>query len=213
MEEKKDKNVELFKEIDKKIALINSYPVLHNEEEKEKAKKWLIRVYKKGSENIKQSILYVIYNLIMKAGEYRISKEINYFNKINKERARLNVYKAMFDYCESIEGVADLLKLLSKFEDNASLKVISKVLTFSLANSPNDASLILRNACLDILGEHKNYYALRILLNIIKYSENDKLTTKCYIQIKKWENRKDKKVKEIIKKYIDDKIEKLSQYQ
>ena len=85
---------------------------------------------------------------------------------------RKAVYRSMFNYTTSTEGVSELLSLLGEIGDNGAAKLISYHLSYySIYDGP--AMQALRNASMDALKNCHSHYALEVLLNYAKYSERN----------------------------------------
>jgi hypothetical protein len=110
---------------------------------------------------------------------------------LEPSRQRMNVYRAMFNYTTSLEGLAELIALLGKLKGSDDA---AKLLTYHfshLSTAENEATHILRAAILEALGESDSRYALETLLKYAKFTDNDRTFQRVTNALARWEERLD----------------------
>lgn len=205
-EERKKK----LKEIDEALIKFNFYPVATNECVKCEALATLKKNYLEGDSKIKQIILYALYEMLSQFSEYRISKNLEYFRKkfpqLEPSQQRMNVYRNMFNYSTSLEGLLEIVDLLGEFGDDDSTKVLTHYFSFLCAFDGSESTKMMRSAIADALGKTKSIYALNALLSYVKNLENEYLTGKIISSIVTWKEKigelkiEEKKKDELLKK-------------
>ncbi|MGB9719443.1 MAG: hypothetical protein ACPL06_02520 [Candidatus Anstonellales archaeon] len=166
------KKMEKIKEIDKLIITIYNYPVFTEYEKKEEAKKNLIKMYKNEDQVIKNTILFILHEKLCTAKEYRDFHNFEGMKMRYKEedanKIRQGIFRRVFDYSGSLDGIFETLDILGKFDDVFSIKLVSYHLSrYMLVNSFE--TQILSEKAMSILGESNNTYALRVLLSIAPF--------------------------------------------
>lgn len=182
-----------LREVDEAMMKFNMYPVAANEHAKNEALATLKRLYSSGDDKIRQVILYVLHETLAQFSDYRVQKNLEYFRKKfpQNEAAqnRLNVYRAMFNYSNSIEGLMEVVNLLADLGDNDSAKVLTHHFSFACAYDNSEGSRMLRNAIVDALGKTKSAYALKALLSYVKNTENEQLGGRIISSIVEWKEK------------------------
>lgn len=168
------------------------YPVAKNRMEKEAAKKVILECYKKGDDVVKQFILFLAHEQLSRVAGLRMMHNFAHFRKeLPKEadvgEVRKAVYRSMFNYTTSTEGIAELVNLLGQIGDDAAAKLISYHLSYYGAYD-GPAMQILRNACMEALKNCNSHYALEILLNNARYSERNE---RALYALSEWKNKID----------------------
>ena len=187
------------------------YPVAKNRLEKEAAKRVMVESYEKGDEVVKQFILFLSHEQLSRAAGIRIMHNFAHFKKMfPKETApgevRKAVYRTIFNYTTSIEGITELIGFLGQLGDIGAAKLLSYHLSYySGAEAP--VLQVFRNATIDALGECKTPYALEALLSYAKYSEKNE---RALYALKAWEKKIDgMKMEKEEKKFYSREIGKL----
>ncbi len=179
--------------VDEAVLKFNMYPVITTEETKNASLATLKKIYSEGKNEIKQVILYMMHEMILQFSEYRIPKNFEYFRKkfpqTEAMQLRMNVYKGMFDYSNSLEGLIEIINLLGEFGDNDSVKVLTRHFSFFCAFDGSEGSHILKNAVINALGASKSIYALNALLSYIKNVENERLIDRIIYAIIMWKEK------------------------
>ena len=219
------KTMEKIKEIDRLIVTIYNYPVFTDYRKKEEAKEAIIEIYKKGDQSIKNTILFILHEKLCAAKEYRDFHNFEGMRARYKDedanKVRQRIFRNIFDYAGSLDGIFETFELLGKFDDVFSIKLLSYHLSrYMLVNSFE--TQILSEKVLTILGGSNNTYALRILLSIAPFAyEREKLLPIMIDALSLWAekidkikiDRKEKKeLKKEIKKYIEMEEKKVGYY-
>lgn len=199
--------------LDEAMMKVNMYPVATSEETKNAALASLKKAYAEGDDKTKQVILYMIHETVLQFSEYRAPKNFEYFRKkfpqADPAQLRMNVYKSMFNYSNSLEGLMEMISLLGELGDNDSAKVLTTQFSFLCAFDGSEGSRMLRNAVVDALGESKSVYALNALLTYVKNTENESLGSRVIGAIVEWKEKvsglkiEQKRKDEIMKKIND----------
>lgn len=190
--EKKKMNKEA-KKIEKAFFAIRFYPVAVNEESKSEALEYIENTYKKGNDTMRQLILYMVHESISKAFQMKIAHTFDYFKMKHPEKEpaqiRMSVYRAMFNYNTSIEGIMEFIFLLGRLEGGDES---AKLLTYHFsrfASVENESAQIIRNSILEALGNSNSRYALNALLRYVAYSENERSINRANNSLLKWEDK------------------------
>ncbi|MBN2121744.1 hypothetical protein JW721_01640 [Candidatus Micrarchaeota archaeon] len=151
------------------------YPVAKNRGEKQAAKRVIVESYLKGDEVVKQFILFLIHEQLSRAAGLRAMHNFAHFRKAMPKEAeagevRKAVYRTMFNYTTSLEGLTELIEFLGELGDEGAAKLLSYHLSY-YSSMDNPAHGILRSAVADALGECSCAYALDVLISQAKYGE------------------------------------------
>jgi hypothetical protein len=188
-----------MKEMEKALFSIRFYPVAVNADAKDEAIQKLIKTYNSGSETVRQLLLYMIHENMAESVNLRIMHTYEYFKlknpTLDSAQLRMNVYRTMFNYNTSMEGIMELIELLGmlKGSDDA-----AKLLTYHfsfLSTHENESTHMLRAAILEALGNSDSRYALDALLEYAKYTDNDRTFQRIVSALVQWED----KLEEIVK--------------
>ncbi|MEM4166475.1 MAG: hypothetical protein QW153_01250 [Candidatus Bilamarchaeaceae archaeon] len=183
----------IVSEIEKNIFSLKFYPVAIDENAKDEAKKNLIEIYKKSNDTVRQIILFMLHEAISQYYEFKVVHVYDYFRSKNPQedptQTRMNVYRAMFNYNTSIEGIIEIIELLGKLNpyDDA-----AKVLTYHyarVASIETEAHIELRNAIINALGESDAPHALFSLIKYALYTDNEHLFQRIHAAIKRWQEK------------------------
>lgn len=183
----------VVKEIEKNIFSIKFYPVAVDEEAKDEAVKFIKKTYAGGNETVRQLLLYMLHENISSFSEFRIVHNYDFMRtkkpEIEPARVRIDIYKKMFNYNTSMEGIIELVHILGSLEggDDA-----AKVLTYHYARLcawESESSVVLRNAIIEALGESKSTYALDALVEYAKNTDNERTFGRLTRALEKWEGR------------------------
>ena len=168
------------------------YPVAKNRMEKEAAKKIMVESYVRGDEVVKQFILFLAHEQLSRAAGIKVMHNFSHYRKMLPKEAKAGdvrkaVYRTVFNYTTSIEGLAELIGFLGELGDAAASKLLSYHLSYySSMDSP--ALQVLRNATLDALMHCESVYALEALLSYAKYGEHNE---RARYALKEWGNKLD----------------------
>jgi hypothetical protein len=199
------------KEIEGTVHTLKFYPVAANEETKNNALKKLEEIYQNEEENMRQLLLYMLHETLASSAELRLMHAYEYFKvktpNLDSGQMRMNVYKSMFNYHTSLEGLIEIIRLLGRLNkgDDA-----AKLLTYHfsrLSVIENEATHILRAAILEALGNSNSPYALNALMNYAEYTDNERTFNRVVSALKEWEKKLDRtKISEKEKERIRTKL-------
>lgn len=183
---------ENVKILDQAFFALNFYPVATKEENMNEAREKIKEIYIKGNETIKQIVLYMIHENVAKVNELKILQNFDYHKQktpnLETAQIRANVYKGMFNYTASLEGVIELIKMLGELPGTDAAKILTY--HFSVFSGIEIESMhILRNAVVEALGESSAPYALKCLLRYAKYSDSEMLAQRIGSAILKWDEK------------------------
>lgn len=184
-----------IKEIENAMYSIRFYPVAVNEEAKCNAVKKLEEIYGKGNETVHQLMLYMLHENLATNIELKITHTYDYF-KMKKQdlepsQIRINVYRAMFNYNTSIEGLVEIIRLLGRLSGDDAAKLLTYHFSH-LCTSESEATHMLRAAILEALGKSDSQYALRALMDYADYSDNDRTFGRIVSALNEWNKKIDK---------------------
>lgn len=166
------------------------YPVAKNRGEKEAAKKVIVESYVRGDEVVKQFILFLAHEQLSRAAGIKTMHNFSHYRRMmGKEtkagEVRKAVYRTVFNYTTSLEGLAELLLFLGELGDESAAKLLTYHLSYySSMEAP--ALQVLRNASIDALSKCSSPYALEALLTYAKYSEKG---DRALYALKKWDEK------------------------
>ncbi|MBD3397597.1 hypothetical protein GF412_00485 [Candidatus Micrarchaeota archaeon] len=166
------------------------YPVAKNRGEKEAAKKVIVESYIRGDEVVKQFILFLAHEQLSRAAGVKTMHNFSHYRKMmGKEskagEVRKAVYRTVFNYTTSLEGLSELLLFLGELGDDAAAKLITYHLSY-YTSLETPALQMLRNSAIESLSECSSPYALEALLNYAKYSEKGE---RALYALKKWDEK------------------------
>lgn len=192
-EKKQDEMAKIVKELEGILFSIKFYPVAVKIEDKEAAVKKLNNIYKKGDETVRQLVLYMIHENMAASAELKIMHSYEYFKmrKQNLESAqvRMNVYRSMFNYNTSVEGLIEFIRILAGFDNgDDSIKVLTYHYSY-LCTMESEANHMLRNAILESLGNSNSLYALKVLLEYARYTDNERSMQRIFKSLVKWKEK------------------------
>jgi hypothetical protein len=183
----------VIKEIEGALFAVKFYPVAVDEKSKKEAVAKLESIYEKGNDTVRQLLLYMIHELIATTVELKVMHTYDYFKAKNPAQdaaqVRIQVYRAMFNYNTSIEGLIEVIRLLGRLKggDDA-----AKLLTYHFSHlcaMENEASHMIRAAILETLGESESQYALRALLEYAQYTDSERTFGRIVSALSDWEEK------------------------
>jgi hypothetical protein len=184
----------LLKEIEKAMRSVKLYPVAVNEAAKDAAVESLRKAYSKGGDSVRQHVLFLINEMIAQASDMRTVKTYEYFRAKAPKQApgalRMSVYREMFDYTSSVEGLVELVLLLGELEGNEPAKLLSHFFS-SLCASDSELNRMLRNATIEALGSSDSPYALKALMEYARLTDSDKLFGRMVGALSEWAGKID----------------------
>lgn len=183
----------VLKDIDSAMFALKFYPVAVNEQSKEQSVAKLEEIYSKGNDTVRQLLLYVIHETLATSSELKVMHTQEYFKikspAMDPQQLRVSVYRAMFNYNTSLEGLCELIRFLGRLKggDDA-----TKLLTYHfshLCSYESETSHMLRAAILETLGKSESLYALKALLEYAHYSDNERTFHRIVSALIEWEGR------------------------
>jgi len=198
-------------EIEKNIFSLKFYPVAVDENAKNEAVKNLINIYKQGNETVRQLVLFMLHEALSQYYDFKVVHVYDYFKAKNPHedptQLRMNVYRAMFNYNTSVEGLIEIVDLLGGLGENDDA---AKLLTYHYARISSievESHVELRNAIIKALGECNSLYALSALITYARYTDNERTLQRIQAALAKWDKKIDKlKIPEAKKKKLRDEL-------
>ena len=186
----------LLKEIERDVRAINLYPVAVKEDAKGAAMERLRKAYSRSGDSVRQHILFLIHESVAQVAEMKALQTYEYSRvkspKSSPGAVRMSVYKSMFDYTSSIEGIVGLVRLLGGLkcgsEDDAAAKLLTHLFSHFCA-SESEINRMLRNAAIEALGESDSPYALNALLEYARFSDNERLFGRLASALADWNDK------------------------
>ncbi len=191
-----EKRRALIQEVEESLSKIRLYPVACTEEGKDQSISALKKIYADGDESMRQIILYLLHETISQFSDYRAPKNLDYFKKRfpqnDQAQNRMNVYRGMFNYPTSIEGIMEMISLISTFGDAQSAKLLTHEFSFLCSFDGSEGARMLRNSVADALGDCDSPYALKCLINYAKTVESESLAGRIASSLMKWKDKLEK---------------------
>ncbi len=188
----KEEMSQAVKDIESAMFSVKFYPVAVDEQKKDDAVKKLKQIYKKGDANTKQLLLYMIHEAMSMSGELKFMKNFEHFRARAPNRdpvqIRMNVYRSMYNYNTALEGIVEFIRMLGDFGGDDAAKVLGYHYSH-LCTMENEASHVLRNAIIDALGDSSSTYALKLLLDYARYTDNERVQSRVIGALSKWNER------------------------
>ena len=182
------------KEMEAALFAIKFYPVAVNEDAKNEAIEKLIKTYNKGNETIRQLLLYMVHENIATSSDLKIIHTYEYFKAKNPTldpaQLRMNVYRAMFNYNTSLEGLTELIRLLGKLKSDDAAKLLTYHFSH-LCSVENEGNHMLRAAIIESLGKSESQYALKALLEYAKYNDSERTFSRIVSALVEWDEKID----------------------
>ena len=209
-----EENAAAMKEIEGALYAIKFYPVAVDEKSKDEAIDKLTKAYNKGNETIRQLIIYMIHEALSASAELKVMHNFEFTKAKNPAldptQVRMGVYRSMFNYNTSLEGLMEMIRLLGTLRGSDDA---AKLLTYHfshLSSSENEANHMLRAAILEALGESDSQYALRALLEYARYCDSERTFQRIVGALVDWDEKIDGlKIPEKEKKKLRDNMQEL----
>lgn len=190
-----EKMAAIVKDLERAVFAIKYYPVATKEEDLEAAKEHIKTMYKKENDTVRQLILYMLHETLAQSAELKTMRNFEMFKRkfpnAEPSQIRMQVYGAMFNYNNSIEGLIEVIKLLGELDGDDAAKVLTSHFSF-LSSVEVESAHILRNAIIDALGDSDAPYALRSLIMYARYVDNEKLLQRISLSLKQWNEKMNK---------------------
>ena len=213
---KKKNDKDVLKDIEKAMYAIKFHPIVVDEESKEEAVKKIITIHNDGDETIRQMVLYMVHEALSKAAEFKITHTYDYFKHKaptqDPAQLRMSVYRAMFNYNNSLEGIIDMTRLLGKLDGDDAAKLLTYHYSRFLSHE-SELNTTMRSVIVETLGKSDSRYALKSLLEFAKYCENERTVNRLVGALIEWEEKLEtmkisKKEKEKLRKKLQEVITK-----
>jgi hypothetical protein len=209
-----EENAAAVKEIEGALFALKFYPVAVDEKSKNEAVARLGKSYARGSETVRQLIIYMIHEALSASAELKVMHNLEQAKAkspaLDPAQLRVSVYRSMFNYNTSLEGLMELIKFLGTLkgsEDGA------KLLTYHfsrMCTSENEANHMLRAAILDALGKSDSHYALKTLLEYARYCDSERTFQRIVGALVDWDEKIDGlKIPEAEKKELRENLQEL----
>ncbi len=180
------------KEIESALFAVKFYPVAVDEKSKKDAVAKLEAVYAKGNDAVKQLLLYMVHEIIATTIDLKAMHTYEYFKMKNPAQdpaqIRIQVYRAMFNYNTSLEGLIEIIRMLGRLKGDDSAKVLTYHFSH-LCSMESEASHMIRAAILEALGESESRYALSALLEYAQYTDNERTFNRVVSALTDWEEK------------------------
>ncbi len=190
--EQDEKLAAQIKEAENAMHAIKFYPVAAKETSKDEAIKKLLSLFEKGTEPLRQVILYMIHENLSSSSDLKFIHTYDYFKakspNLDSSAIRMNVYRSMFNYHTSLEGLCEMIKLLGSMDGDDA----AKVLTYHyarLCTYESEANHFLRSAILDALSKSNSHYALNSLIEYARYTDNERVIGRIIGALSVWDEK------------------------
>ena len=188
------KSASVFRDIDRCVAAIILYPISSKEEAKNAAMENLVKIYTKGNDAIRQHLLSVVQENVAHVYDMKVIQTYEVCRiktpKANPGTIKSGVYRAMFDYNSSTEGIVELIGLLGELNGHEAAKLLTRLFShFCSVNS--EADRMLRNSVIEALGESNSSYSLNALIEYARLTDNDTLFGRLVSSLAVWNEKID----------------------
>lgn len=181
-----------LKEMEGAMHEIRFFPVAVDRARKDAALSRLESIYRKGNDTVRQMLLYMAHESLATSMELKAMHTPDFFRAKNPgqdaSQLRISVYRAMFNYNTSIEGLAEIVRLLGRLGGDDSAKLLTYHFSH-LAAMENEANHMLRSAILGALGESDSLYALHALLEYARYTDSERTFNRVVGALTDWEDK------------------------
>lgn len=192
--EELDRNAKI-KQIETALMTIRLYPVAATQKAKEDSVLVLVSTFENSDDTLKQLILNALHEHICQFVELKFVHNFDYFKSkfpnTDPSQLRMNVYRSMFNYNTSLEGLIDLIRIVGELKNSDDS---AKLLTYHfshLASFESEVSHMLRSAVLESLGKSNSKYALNSLLEYAKYTDNERTFHRVCSALGEWSEKLD----------------------
>jgi len=202
-----------LKEMDAAMFALRFYPVAVNAQSKDEAVKKLEKIYKESNETVRQMLLYMVHENLATSMDLKLIHTLEYFKMKNPgmdaSQQRMSVYRAIFNYNTSMEGLIEVIKMLGRFHGDDAAKVLTYHYSH-LCSVENEATHLLRAAILEALGDSESRYALLTLLEYARYTDSERVFNRIVSALLVWEEKLPKlKMPEKEKEQIREKLKEI----
>ncbi len=181
----------LIKEARDLISKISYYPHITSLREKEKAKKALVRLYRKAPTAVKSNIIFGINEKLSAVRDLRAFTRVEDIKASNPRELGRKLGTKVLNYENSLDGILEFLELLIDMDDELALKLFTYHLSRYLALPPSYASRLLITSAIHMLGESRQPYALYFLLNTA-LPDQVEISHAYYAALSQWYEKLDK---------------------
>ncbi len=180
------------KEVEKAVFALKFYPVAVTEQSKNEAIGKIVDIYSKGNETVKQLILYMLHEVLTTNAELRMMHSFEYYKmkmpNLDPAQLRMNVYRAMFNYNTSMEGVVETIKLVGKLGGNDAAKLLTYHFTH-MCNYENEFGHMVKAAIIEVLGKMDSTYALTALIDYARYTDSERTFHRAVEALTPWKDK------------------------
>jgi hypothetical protein len=188
------KKAKLLKEIEGAFFAFRFYPVAVKKIDKQEATDNIKRLYHEGDDTVRQLILYQFHEHLAKIEEIKSMHTTDLFRRKNPNsdaaQQRIQVYRAIFHYHHSLEGLMELIDILGQLEGADAAKLLTYHFSF-LSVIENEGSHMLRSVILDALSKSTATYAAYALLRYVRHVDNERLLHRILSALSKWDQKLD----------------------
>ena len=184
-----------IKQIETALMTIRLYPVAATQKAKEDSVSVLIATFETSDDTLKQLILNALHEHICQFVELKFVHNFDFFKSkfpnTDPSQLRMNVYRSMFNYNTSLEGLIDLIRIVGELKNSDDS---AKLLTYHfshLASFESEVSHMLRSAVLESLGKSNSKYSLNSLLEYAKYTDNERTFHRICSALSEWSEKLD----------------------
>ena len=185
---------EVIKTLEQAFFTFKFYPVAAKEDAKEEAITTIKKLHRNENETVRQLVLYMLHEQLSQVNELKMMHNYDHFKarfpNNDASQIRMNVYRAMFNYNNSIEGLIELVKILGELEGDDAAKLLTYHFSF-LSSIEVEATHMIRNAIVDALGESKSEYALKSLLSYARTCDSERLLQRIAGSLARWDQKID----------------------
>lgn len=184
----------LLKQIDKAFFTFRFYPVAVKADTKKEAAAKIKQIYNTGNDTVRQFILYQFHEHLAKSEELKIVHTTDFFRRktpsVEPSKLRIQVYRAIFHYNYSLEGLLELIQLLGELNGDDAAKLLTYHFSFFSAIE-TEATHMLRNAVIDALALSSSPYAVYALLRYARLTDHERLLQRILNGLEKWDKKLD----------------------
>ncbi|MGV8085187.1 MAG: HEAT repeat domain-containing protein [Candidatus Bilamarchaeum sp.] len=181
-----------IKEAETAMYSIKFYPVAVKEQAKDEAVAKILSLYQKGAETLRQVILYMIHENLSSSSDLKLIHTYDYFKSktpnLEPSAIRMNVYRAMFNYHTSLEGLAQMVKILGAMKGDDAAKLLTYHYS-RLCSYECEANHFLRCAIIEALSKSDSSYALNALIEYARYSDNERIIGRLVVALSAWDEK------------------------
>lgn len=183
---------ELIRQIEDAFFAFRFYPVAVKEPAKEEALGRIKRMYQEGNDTVRQLILYQLHEHLAKVEELKVMHTLEHFRRQNPNtdpaQLRMQVYRSVFHYHYSLEGLVELFGFLGTLEGDDAAKLLTYHFSH-LSVTESEGTHMLRGAVIEALARSPSPYALYALLRYARLTDGERLLHRILWALSEWEKK------------------------